>query len=291
MTQRFLKAAVLLGILFAFVFLAPGVPQSAAHAAMDSTVRKSVRLPILMYHSLLKDPKKADVFVLTPDGLESDLKYLQANGFETVVVKDLIDYVDGQRALPEKPVMITFDDGHYNVLTYALPILEKMDMRAVLSVVGAYAEKFTKNPDPNPNYAYLSWDEIRYLKDTGRFEIQNHSYAMHTIGDRKGSQRKNGESETAYCSFFCSDALKQQIMLQEKCGVTPTAYTYPYGLISPEAQLCLSQMQFSASLTCYERINYIQAGNPDCLFGLGRFNRSGKTTTAVFMKMLLKEMK
>ncbi len=291
MIQRFVKAAVLLGVLFTFVFYVPDVPQSAAHAAMDSAVQKSVKLPILMYHSVLKDPKKADVFVLTPDALESDLKYLKANGFETVVIQDLINFVNGQGTLPEKPVMITFDDGHYNVLIYALPILEKMDMRAVLSVVGAYAEKYTENPDPNPNYAYLSWDEITYLKETGRFEIQNHSYAMHTIGDRKGSKRKNGESETAYCSFFCSDALKQQIALQEKCGVTPTAYTYPFGLISPEAQLCLSQMQFSASLTCYERINYIQAGNPDCLFGLGRFNRSGKTTTAAFMEKLMKEMK
>lgn len=291
MAGRFHKAAVLLILLFAFVLLVPAEPGSAGKAAMDSAVKKSVKLPILMYHSVLRDPKKADRFVVTEDSLKSDLKYLKAGGFETVVVQDLINYVNGEGTLPEKPVMITFDDGHYNVLTYALPILEELDMRAVLSVVGAYAEKFSQNPDPNPNYAYLSWEEIRYLKDTGRFEIQNHSYALHSIGERKGSQRRNGESETAYCSLFCADALKQQLALEQRCGITSTAYTYPFGLISREAQLCLSQMHFSASLACYERINYIQAGNPDCLFDLGRFNRPGKMTTAAFMKKLLKQIK
>jgi len=290
MIRKHLKAAVMLAMLFTFVFQTPTDHMSPTETAMDSVTQKSVKLPIIMYHSILNDPKKRDVYVTMVNSFKNDLKYLKDNGFETVLVQDLIDYVNGVGTLPQKPVMITFDDGHYNNLHYVLPILEEMDMKAVISIVGKYADAFSINPDPNPNYAYLSWNEIKQLKDSGRFEVQNHSYSMHTIGDRRGSQRKNGESEASYCLMFNEDAMKQQTLLQEHCGITPTAFVYPFGLVCPEAQDCLRQMRFSASMTCSERINLIQAGNPDCLFDLGRFNRSGKFTTAAFMKKLLKQL-
>lgn len=283
--------AVLFAAVVVMAVLAAMAWEHPSQTAMDSITEKSVKLPIIMYHSVLSNPKKADTYVVTPENLRSDLKYLKNNGFETVVVQDLIDYVHGSGTLPEKPVMITFDDGHYNTLYYALPILDEMDMRAVLSVVGLYADIFTQHPDPNPNYAYLSWDEVQLLIDSGRFEIQNHSYAMHSIGDRKGSQRKNGESVAAYSASFCTDVMRQQLLLQEKCGITATAFTYPFGLVSAEAQEYLEQMHFQASLTCYERINYIQKGNLQCLFNLGRYNRPGKASTNAFMNRLLKQMK
>ncbi len=290
MIKKRLTAVVFLSILLTFVLSIPKVSGELSQTAMDSTTPKSIKLPILMYHSLIDDPKKSDVYVATPNALRSDLKYLKENGFETVNVRDLISFVNGQGTLPEKPVMITFDDGHYNTLFYALPILQEMDMKAVISIVGTYAEEFSKKHDPDPNYGYLSWDEIRILKESGHFEIQNHSYAMHTLNGRRGCQRKSGESEASYCSTFNSDTMRQQILLQEHCGVTATAFTYPFGLVCPEAQYCLTQLHFSASLTCIERINYIQAGNPGCLFNLGRFNRSGKVSTKKFMNRVLKQL-
>jgi hypothetical protein len=198
--KKFLKPAVLLAVLFTFVYLIPMNPVNSSEA-MDSVTEKSVKLPIIMYHSILDDPKKADVYVATRASLKSDLKYLKEHGFETVVIQDLIDYVNGQGTLPQKPVMITFDDGNYNVLYYALPLMKEYNMRAVLSVVGSYTDTYSKNPDPNPEYAYLTWDEIRYLHETGVFEIQNHSYAMHKICERKGSMKKetSRKKHTVHC--------------------------------------------------------------------------------------------
>jgi peptidoglycan/xylan/chitin deacetylase (PgdA/CDA1 family) len=290
MIKKRLMAVVFLSILLTYAISVPSIPGEAGQAAMDSITQKSVKLPIVMYHSIVDDPKKSDVYVTTPKALRSDLKYLKENGFEAVNVRDLINYVNGQGTLPEKPVMITFDDGHYNTLYHVLPILQDMDMKAVLSIVGSYADEFSKKHDPDPNYGYLSWDEIRILKESGYFEIQNHSYAMHTLNGRRGCQRKSGESQTAYCSTFNSDVMKQQMLLQEHCGAIATAFVYPYGLVCSEAQYCLLQMHFSASLTCVERVNYIQAGNPDCLFSLGRFNRSGKVSTKTFMNRILKQL-
>lgn len=68
----------------------------------------AVKLPIIMYHSILKDPKYTGKYVITPDQLEQDLIYLTENGYTTVTVQDLINHVQGTASLPEKPIMLTF---------------------------------------------------------------------------------------------------------------------------------------------------------------------------------------
>ena len=55
---------------------------------------EGIRLPVLMYHSILKDPKRAGKYVVSPDTLKGDLQYLKERGYTTVVVEDLIRYVD-----------------------------------------------------------------------------------------------------------------------------------------------------------------------------------------------------
>ncbi len=73
--------------------------------------RTSVELPIIMYHGLTKNPSKVNAYVIPISSFEEDLKYLKENGYTTVLMEDVINYVDGNEALPEKPIVLTFDDG------------------------------------------------------------------------------------------------------------------------------------------------------------------------------------
>lgn len=255
-------------------------------AAETAAVGEKKPLPIIMYHSILKDPERAGDYVVSPATLEGDLAYLKEQGYETVVMADAIAYVNGDGMLPDKPVMLTFDDGYYNNLLYALPLLEQYDMRAVLSPVGSYTDRFTDTPDPNPNYGHLTWEELAALQTSGRFEIQNHSYDMHGLSDRRGSSRKKGESESAYARAFCDDTERMQQLLSRH-GIEATTYTYPYGAISDGSGAFLREMGFAASLSCYERISVLVRGEPASLFCLGRFNRPAKYTTAEFMRHML----
>lgn len=241
-------------------------------------------LPILMYHSVLKDPAKWGAYVISPEVVEEDLTFLKELGYESVTVSDLVAYVDGRANLPQKPVMITFDDGHYNNLTYAQPILEKLGMRAVLSPVGEYTQRYSELPDPNPNYGYLSWEELREISETGVFEVQNHSYAMH--GSR-GSMPAPGETDAEYAGRFSGDVAKMQQALAKNSGITAVAFTYPLGLVDPHADQYLREMGFRASFSAYERMNRISQGDADCLFSLGRYNRPSGVSTAAFMEKLL----
>ncbi|MEG2174275.1 MAG: polysaccharide deacetylase family protein [Oscillospiraceae bacterium] len=259
----------------------------AVVAAPDSTVAQTngKAVPIIMYHSILRSPSRAGTYVISPEVVECDLQYLARRGYTTIFVSELADAVITGKQLPERPVILTLDDGYLNNLTYMLPLLEKYDMKAVISIVGAYSEKFTALNDPNPNYAHLTWDDITHLVDSGRIEIGNHSYDMHRQTPRKGTRRLTGESPSAYYEALVADVGKAQSLLEECCGIVPTTFTYPYGHISQESLPILREMGFTAFLTCYERVNYV-AGDPAVLLSLGRFNRASGVSTEKFMRKL-----
>ena len=255
--------------------------------AVSSSAEAGVKMPILMYHSILQSPQTAGQYVLTCAELENDLRWLRDNGYESVVVGDLLAYVYQGTPLPAKPVMITFDDGHLNNLLYVLPLLEKYDMRAVFSVVGEFSDRYTAAPDRNANYAVMTWEDIKIAVASGRVEIQNHSYNMHQQGERMGASKVSGESVEEYESVLLSDIALLQKKLEAACGILPTAFAYPFGFISPVSDNIVKKSGLLATLTCYEHMNYITR-DPDCLFSLGRYNRPAGISTESFMKKILK---
>lgn len=287
------RPAALAPLLLALLLAATGVlsrgaaPESVTATADAADPRASVQVPVLMYHSILKDPARAGAYIISPAQFESDMVCLLDYGYTTVTVADLIAYVDGDGRLPEKPVVVTFDDGYYNNLYYVLPILERLDLCAVISVVGAFSDRATQEQDPNPNYAYLSWEDVRSLAESGRIEFQNHSYDMHGLNGRHGSARLDGESEAAYRAAFTGDAGRVQALLLEYAGAAATAYTYPYGSTCPEADALLREMGFRASFTCREQQNTLVQGDPNTLFNLGRYNRPAGELSGEYLRRAL----
>ena len=197
----------------------------------------------------------------------------------------MAEYVESGKSLPEKPVVITFDDGYLNNLTYALPLLIKYDMKAVISVVGSYTENYSIIKDSNPNYAYLTWSDINTLIASGRIEIGNHTYNMHSTDIRLGCAKLKKESDVEYKASLSKDIIMLQDMLKEKSNVIPITFTYPFGYISNQSIPIISELGFKTSLSCYEKINYLTR-EKDCLYNLGRFNRSGCLSTAKFMRKI-----
>lgn len=246
---------------------------------------ESIELPIIMYHSLLKDERYQGKYVISPDLFEEDLKYLKENGYETVTVADLVSHFENGTSLPEKPIMLTFDDGYYNNYLYAYPLLKKYGMKAVISVVGVLSEKFSDSPEENANYSHVTWDEIKEMSDSGVVEIQNHSYNLHTLDKgRKGAKKKSGEDEAEYKRILENDLSELQELLYEHCGIIPTAFTYPYGAVSDASIEVIKKMGFKASFTCMQKTNLL-SGEED-LFLLNRFLRTSESSSEFFEGVL-----
>lgn len=247
--------------------------------------QEGIELPIIMYHSILKSARVQTKYIVTPEQFEADLQWIKSNGYTSIFMSELISYVYDGTPLPEKPIIITFDDGYYNNLVYMYPLLVKYDMKAVVSVVGSYSELFSNSKDLNPSYAHLTWDNIRDMAASGYVEFQNHSYDMHSTDVRKGCKIMNNESYDSYKKTFCADVMKTQLLLTEKCSVTPNTFTYPYGYICEESEALIKELGFKASLSCYEKLNYITR-DKECLYSLKRFNRDSSLSTERFMSKI-----
>lgn len=254
----------------------------------SSYEEKSIELPIIMYHSILKDTKKSGKYIITPSTLEEDLKYITGLGYETITMADLISYVYENTPLPEKPIIITFDDGHYNNLGYAVPLLKKYNMKAVISIVGKYTDNFSETDEANLNYSYLRWKDIKELMDSGIVEFQNHTYNLHSDSNgRMGCSKKIYESEENYRKIISNDINCLQEKFEENTGYIPNTFTYPFGSISKASLPIIKDLGFKASLSCSTGVNNITRDS-ECLYCLKRNNRPSGISTYDFFKKILK---
>lgn len=251
----------------------------ALFAGAESTDEKSseneVFLPIIMYHSLLKDTKLQNDYTISPALFENDLKYLTGNGYTTVTVEDLIDYVYHGKDLPDKCIMLTFDDGYYNNYYYAYPLLKKFKCKAVISPIASMTEKFTQTQDISVTYGHISDDDIKEMVNSGYVEIQNHSYDMHTLAPRKGVSKKQSESQQEYKNAVTDDITKAQNYLENVIGKKPSCFVYPFGAKSDGTEEIVRELGFVCTLTCTEEPNVITR-DKESLFELGRYRRDGK---------------
>ncbi|MBQ3379236.1 MAG: polysaccharide deacetylase family protein [Clostridia bacterium] len=270
-----------------FVFAAALIILGAIYAEKSESVYaragESREVPVIMYHSLLIDPARTGEYVATPDSLREDLEYLKSHGYETVFISELVSFTKSGSPLPKKPVVITFDDGFLNNVSYALPLLKEYSMKAVISPVGAYCDVYAENCDRNLYYAYMTWDDIKEAAQSGYIEIGDHSYDMHSRRPRFGASKKSGEDDETYARLLSDDIEKMQSKLKENSGVDCIVYTYPFGAVSSEAEAVLKAHGFEAALTCRESVNTVTRGDTDALYSLGRFNRSGLLSTREFM--------
>lgn len=284
--RRFIRLLALDSIIFticaAFFFIGR-ILLSYAGASPDT----AVRLPVIMYHSVCS--RSPAEYSVTPKQLEDDLIWLKSRGYTAVSAAQLCRYTQGIGSLPERPVMLTLDDGFYNNLSELLPLLEKYDMCAIVSVVGTYTDNDAPRDPHISAYSYLTWEDIAELYASGRVEIGNHTYAMHSVsGTRKGCTKLPEETEEQYRQSLGADILLLQQKMKENIGITPYVFAYPFGAVSRGCTPFLKENGFLMTLTCRELPNYITR-DPSCLYGIGRYNRSGLCSTEEFMNMITKE--
>ncbi|MFR4415586.1 MAG: polysaccharide deacetylase family protein [Butyricicoccus sp.] len=124
--KKFWQRLVLFGLTGAFFVSC--ISCSAANTAS--------KVPILMYHNLTNDPSAVTSMTITGERFQEDMEYLEYNGYTPLLSADLINIRAGKEAMPERPVMITFDDGYRSNYDIAYPILQKTGMKAVIALIG-----------------------------------------------------------------------------------------------------------------------------------------------------------
>lgn len=245
----------------------------AVHAVESAaqTEEAPACVPILMYHEV--KPKKSGKDAIQPWELENDLKWLRENGYTTVTMADLIAYVDAGTPLPEKPIVLSFDDGYYNNYVYVLPLLQQYGAKIVLSVLGKNTDDFSEYPSESIDYAHMTWDQLVEMRDSGFVELQNHTYDLHAnTQQRIGCVQSAGESDAAYEALLTEDLMQLQEEMQTHLDLTPDTFAYPYGKYSDNTDTVLKSLGFRATLTCDYGVNLLTR-DPECLYRLKRVGR------------------
>jgi hypothetical protein len=135
---------------------------------------------VLAYHGVTRDPEvvfgAADprFFAVRLAQFRAQMQFLAGAGYETMTPDEYEAWVAGGDVdLPEKPVLITFDDGETST-QLATPVLEEHDFAAVMFVVSGFADGDYGGPNGEPDW-YLTWDQLADMAATGHWLVQFHA--------------------------------------------------------------------------------------------------------------------
>ena len=230
----------------------------------------NTELYILMYHDFVTDEAECNEWKTTADGFRADLQWLTDNGYSFVLPSDLV----AEKALPEKAVMITMDDGYASNYHLAYPILQEFNAKAVISLIVAYQVK--------DGPGALNWDMCREMIDSGLVEIGSHTYLSHDHNAEYGTygiQRRPGEPEGDYELRILSDIQCSIDEIEANLGQKVLLFAYPFGKTEPLAAEFV-RSHFPISVTTAAAPADLSAG----LHDLPRFNINSVKHPDLYLK-------
>lgn len=226
------------------------------------TVGAAIQVPVLMYHDV---SYLGSGYSKTPEIFRQQMRELKDAGFHTVFFSQLVDYVEQGTPLPSKPIVITLDDGYQSNYEYVYPILQELDMKAEISLIGG-AMQYTSWG--------LKWDQVREMADSGLVSFQCHTFQMHgdytAQGGRLGVLKAPKESWQEYVETLGADTVKILDAIEAKTGTRPVTFTYPRGKWNYMAEAVVTSLGCKVSLTTKDGVAAVAQGDPDSLHLMDR---------------------
>ncbi|MCK5217960.1 polysaccharide deacetylase family protein, partial [bacterium] len=178
-----------------------------------SAGKTAFSIPVLCYHRFGKNTSQ-DAYSLDLEEFRRQLEIIREEGFTPITAAGLADGRSDSVLLPEKPLLITIDDGYKHFNTTARPLLEKFGFPATLFIytnfVGARAG--------------FSRSQLRELQSAG-YEIGSHS-ATHP----KLTKQLRGETKDQRAERLRKELSESREKLKKWCGGEVISLSYPYGL-------------------------------------------------------------
>lgn len=233
------------------------------------TPESGVTFLSLNYHNVEdNDPDQTFVGVTT-SRLVDQLSWMKYNGYHAVSIDDILAAKAGKKPLPDKAVLITFDDGYISFYTRVFPIFKAFKWPVLFAVVDKWLEG--GRPDDTVEYgdykmprsSFVTWDEIREMDKSGLVEIASHTHNLHRgiLANPQGNtepavvthqyfpQTHTYESEAAYEARLNADAAFSAKKIQQEIGHRPRVVVWPYGQYNQTAVRIFSEHGMPITLT------------------------------------------
>lgn len=203
-------------------------------------------IPVLLYHGISEVPNKENMLI---HSFEDQMFALKNAGYETITIEEFYDFIQGKRRLPEKSFLLTFDDGIRSSYYKTDPLLRALDFNAVMFII-------TKHSLYQGSNYYLSFDEVKQMLESGRWEVQSHGKDSHDLIDINDNKDKGHflsnkkwlvnenrlETNEEYRARLEKESINSKGDIEEKLGIKIIAFAFPFGdfgqtsLNFPEAQ-------------------------------------------------------
>ena len=252
----------------------------------------TAEIPVLLYHHFAE--AGAPSTVVSAGDFEEQMSALKNAGYTAVTPEQLIDFVDRGIDLPEKPILITIDDGYMSNYDVAYPILQSYSMKATIFAIGVSVGKDTYKDTGEPIIPHFGNAEMLEMTSSGVVSVQSHTFDMHQTEAfdnpcRDGVLRMEGESEAEYIDHFRNDIKRSRDEIEASTGEHVTALAFPGGKRDTLADVLLREEGIRLTFTTESGINIIVKGLPESLYRLRRFNVEGGVTGTELINMIEKK--
>jgi len=223
---------------------------------------------VLCYHDVVDSVSDSDDNAISADHLIQHFSWLRASGYNMVGIDELLAAQRGERPLPDKAVLLSFDDGYASFYTRVYPLLKAFDYPAVLALVGSWLDApedatVIYGDQPVPRSKFMSWEQLREVAASGLVEIASHSYALHQgiIANPQGnlepaltsrrydSARAGYENDMAQLRRIRDDLGLNSDLLASRLGVRPRVMVWPFGRYNLPALAIAKELGMPVTLT------------------------------------------
>ncbi len=212
-------------------------------------------LMVLNYHSVSSGD--GGLFNRTPEQFREDLSYLKSKGYDTISPALFISFLEGKADLPDKSILITFDDGLVSVYKNAYKILKEFDYSGlffvIVSRVGLSKE-------------YVDWEQLLEMQSSRVLSIESHTYNSHyMVSEKEGTHAAltsriplpDGklESYDDYKSRVYNDLKLSKEILEKNLNKKVQFLSVPFGNANKEVRDICSDLGFKAIFSSGGGIN------------------------------------
>ncbi|HEX7715023.1 MAG TPA: polysaccharide deacetylase family protein [Bacillota bacterium] len=205
-----LKLKYLLPLLV--IFFMPSL--YATSEKTTAPVTKNVIIPILCYHRVI--PNANNIYDITPETLEKQLRFMQDHGYHPITALQFISLQKSPQLLPDKPVVITFDDGCKSHYQNVFPILKKLGLKATFFVYpSAVLNKESKK--------YITWPELQEMVQAG-MDIE-----CHTLYHPFLVRAHTNITDPKYLQWLNHQLKDSKTILENHLNIKVKLLAYPFG--------------------------------------------------------------
>ena len=224
--------------------VAPTTPPAATPVNTKPVMDLNAQVVVLGYHRFVNNVRRPDTEI-TPQAFEAQMQELKNKGISVIPMQDFLAWRRGEKAIPAKSAILTFDDGWKSQHEVAWPILKKFNYPVTLFI---YTEGI--RPGHFSGGESMSWDQLAEMRDAG-IDIQGHTATHSDLRKAYDKVAKKKLNPQEYEEWLEKEVAGSKQMIEQKLGVKVNCFAVPYGFHNDHIRDVVIKAGYEALFTVY----------------------------------------